>query len=107
VLAGQLLLVYRRALQVLRPTGATLDTAAIPFAELVQSNNGDWGNSLAVPLQRAGDPVKPKLVVEALDGLLAAKKEKGRSPLCVNALRVRLTRFAEAMARPLWGGCGG
>ena len=38
---------------------------------------------------------------EVLKDLLAAKAEKGRSHLYITDLRVRLTRFAEAMARPI------
>ena len=101
VLAGQELLVYRRAIQALEPVGASLDTAAVRFAELMQRNNGGLGNNLAAPQQAVGEPVKLKLVGEVLKDLLAAKAEKGRSHLYLTDLRVRLTRFAEAMARPL------
>src|SRR6266404_5414995 len=92
VLAGQELLVYRRAMQALRPTGASLDTAAVRFAELMQRNNGDSGNNVAAPQRSACEPVEPKLVVEVLKDLLAAKAEKGRSHLYLTDLRVRLTR---------------
>ncbi len=101
VLAGQELLVYRRAMRVLQPIGASLDTAAIRFVELMQRNNGDCVNNMTAPPQRAGESVKPKLVAEVLKELLAVKQEKGRSHLYLIDLRVRLTRFAEAMARPL------
>src|SRR5438270_7057628 len=47
VLAGQDLLVYRRALQALEPIGASLDTAAIRCVELMQPNNCDSVNKVA------------------------------------------------------------
>src|SRR6266446_1261417 len=98
VLAGQELLVYRRAMQALRPLGASLDAAAIRFAESMQRNTGDYVNNVTAPAQRTGDSVKPKLVSEVLKELLRAKEEKGRSQLYLIDLRVRLTRFAETIA---------
>src|SRR5881396_51472 len=70
VLAGQELLVYRRAMQALRPTRVSLDTAVIRFAEMMRRNNGDSGRSVAAPVQRTVAPVKPKLVAEVLKELL-------------------------------------
>jgi integrase len=102
VLTGQALLVYRRAMNALRPTRTSLDAAAVRFVELMQRNNGASGNSVAAPAQRAVTPVKPKLATEVLKELLTAKAEKGRSHLYLTDLRVRLTRFAEAMGRPLF-----
>jgi hypothetical protein len=101
VLAGQGLFAYRRAMQALEPIGASRDTAAVRFAELMQRNNGGLANKLAAPHRGVCGPVKPKLVAKVLKDLLAAKAEKGRSHLYLTDLRVRLTRFAEAMARPL------
>jgi integrase len=101
VLTGQPLLVYRRAMKALRPTRTSLDTAAVRFAELMRQNNGSSEASAAAPVQQAVRSIKSKLVAEVLKELLAAKTEKGRSHLYLTDLRVRLTRFAGTIARPL------
>jgi len=88
-------------MQALRPLGASLDAAAIRFAESMQRNTGDYVNNVTAPAQRTGDSVKPKLVSEVLKELLRANEEKGRSQLYLIDLRVRLTRFAGTIARPL------
>jgi integrase len=101
VLTGQDLLVYRRALEALRPTRASLDAAVLRFAELMKRNDAASSGFVATPVQSAGSVIKPKLVAEVLDELLSAKAEKGRSRLYLTDLRVRLTRFAGAMSRSL------
>jgi integrase len=101
VLSGQELLVYRRALQALKPTGASLDTAVIRYAELTKGNNGRSVVTVVLPTPDASASVKPKLVAEVLQELLAAKESKGRSQLYLTDLRVRLTRFADKMPRPI------
>jgi integrase len=101
VLTGQALLVYRRAMKTIRPTRTSLDTAVARFAESMRKSNGDSNGSVAAPAQHTGLSAKPKLVADVLKELLAAKTEKGRSHLYLTDLRVRLTRFAEAVERPL------
>jgi integrase len=101
VLTGQELLVYRRALQALKPSGAGLDTAAMRYTELMQGNNGHSVATIFRPIHELPDAAEPKLVTEVLRELLAAKEAKGRSHLYLTDLRVRLTRFADAMPRPI------
>ncbi|HEY5912778.1 MAG TPA: site-specific integrase [Verrucomicrobiae bacterium] len=101
VLTGEDLLVYRRAMQALRPMRTSLDTAALRFVEMTRQPNGSPKPNGVAPGQEAGPAIKSKLAAEVLKELLAAKTEKGRSQLYVNDLRVRLTRFADATARPL------
>ncbi len=101
VLAGQELLVYRRALQALKPSGASLDTAALRYSELTQGDNGHSVATIVRPPEATATSEKPRLVTEVLRELLAVKETKGRSRLYLTDLRVRLTRFADAMARPI------
>ncbi len=101
VLTGQALLVYRRAIKALRPTRTSLDTAVVRFAEMMRRNKGSSESHPTVLVQPLAQPITQKLVAEVLSELLAAKAQKGRSELYLTDLRVRLTRFAEAITRPL------
>jgi hypothetical protein len=94
VLTRQALLVYRRAMKVLRPTRTSLDTPAVRFAEMTHRNNGDSEVNATGPVQQPAQPTQQKLVAEVLKELLKEKAEKGRSHLYLTDLRVRLTRFA-------------
>lgn len=101
VLSGQDLLVYRRALKALKPTGASLATAVIRYAEQTKGTNGHSVATVVRPTPDAPPSVKPKLVAEVLQELLTAKESKGRSQLYLTDLRVRLTRFVDKMPRPI------
>jgi integrase len=79
-------------------TGVPLDVAAIQFARSMADGNGSVAS-----VQSAQSPpaVKALPVAEVVDELLAIKKAKGRSHLYLADLRIRLTRFAKALDRPL------
>jgi integrase len=103
ILAGEELIVYRRALQALQPTGVSLDMAAMQFAKPAQQSNGSTqaaGSAAALPHQNA---IKPVTAATVLAELLEIKAQKGRSELYLTDLRVRLTRFADAFTKPLAG----
>ena len=101
VLAGQELLVCRRAPRALKSSDASLGTAAIRHTELIQGNNGHSFAIIVGHWAATAPSVKEKIVAEVLRELLAAKEAKGRSHLYLTDLQVRLTRLSDAMARPL------
>lgn len=103
VLAGEELLIYRRATEALRSIGLPLDLAVIEFKRSMTRDQGVSANGAPVAvdsssLQRA---IKAVPVAQVVGELLASKKLKGRSRLYLTDLRVRLTRFADAVDRPL------
>jgi len=100
VLTGQELLIYRRATETLETIGVPLDLAVMEFVrsrDKAVSANGAPATVESFSLQRA---VKAVPVAQVVTELLASKKSKGRSRLYLTDLRVRLTRFADAVDRP-------
>jgi integrase len=91
-----------RALEHLRPTGVPLDEAAAQFAAALKHlNNATIVEAAKFYAERHGDQIKPKTVGEIVDEVLAIKEQKGRAPLYVKDLRLRLKPFAEAFVCPL------
>ena len=102
VLRGRDLLGYRRAIEILGPTGEDLEVAARQFAEA----RALLGSSSLLEALRAVASAKPealelKTVPEVVRELLEAKRSKGRSELYLRDLKVRLERVARAFPGPL------
>ena len=102
VLTGHELVIYRRALKALYPTGTDLDAAAGQFAQAAKVL-GDVSLVEAVNVYNARrqPQVVRKMVPEVVDELLAVKRSKGRSFLYLKDLRCRLARVAKAFVCPL------
>lgn len=103
VLTGEELLIYRRATEALKSIGVPLDLAVIEFTRSMtrgQRTDADGAPGAVGPASRPG-AVKAVPVAQVVGELLASKKLKGRSRLYLTDLRVRLTRFADAVDRPL------
>ncbi|HOW68033.1 MAG TPA: hypothetical protein P5186_28485 [Candidatus Paceibacterota bacterium] len=98
-LTGQELLIYRRATEALKDAGVSLDVAAIQFVQSVRTPNG--GNGVGAGAPGVQPVITPKPVAEVVEELLASKRAKGRSALYLTDLRIRLTRFAEAVPGPI------
>lgn len=102
VLTGEELLIYRRATEAPKTIGVPLDLAVMEFVRSMTRDKGVSANGAPATvesssLQRA---VKAVSVAEVVTELLASKKSKGRLRLYLTDLRVRLTRFADAVDRP-------
>lgn len=99
VLAGEELLIYRRAVEAVRSIGMPLDLAVIEFTRSMTMDKGASANGApatveSCPLQRAAVPV-----AQVVTELLASKKSKGRSRLYLTDLRGRGARGSgEAVA---------
>lgn len=102
VLRGRELLGYRRAMEILSPTGEALEAAARQFAE---ARTLLGGRPLLEALRAAAsarhEALELKTVPDAVQELLEAKRSKGRSELYLQDLRVRLERVARAFPGPL------
>lgn len=91
-----------RALEHLRPTGVALDEAAAQFAAAMKHlKNATIVEAAKFYATRHGDEINRKPVREIVDELVAMKEQKGRAPLYVKDLRLRLGPFADAFACPL------
>ena len=90
---------YGRAVELLRPTGASLEIAAASYAKSFEILGGDAVIEAAKFYARhRADQVTRKRVAEVVDELIAAKEGRGKSARYLGDLRARLTRFAEAFA---------
>lgn len=90
---------YGRAIELLRPTGASLELAASTFAKCFEILGGD--NLLeAVRHFAQHNPAKieHRLVADVIADLLAVKTADGCSTDYLTDLRQRLTRFADRFA---------
>jgi integrase len=88
---------YGRALELLRPTGATLELAAMTYAKCYEILGGDLMIEAAKFYRRhRADKITKKKVADVVVELLAAKEARKKSNRYVADLRTRLTRFAGA-----------
>ena len=102
VLRGRDLVGYRRAVEILGPTGTDLEIAARQFAEArALLGNTPLLDALRVVASAKPEALELKTVPEVVRELLEAKRSKGRSDLYLRDLRVRLERVARAFAGPL------
>lgn len=90
---------YGRAIELLRPTGATLEVVAATFAECFATLGSDRMLEAARFFRRHNaDKLPEKAVREVVDELLAIKAARGVSGRYLEDLKSRLSRFAEAFA---------
>lgn len=88
---------YGRAIELLRPTGISLELAAAHFAEAFKILGSDRITEAAkFFVQRDPDSITSRTVAEVVAELLAAKQSRGASVRYIQDLRARLNRFAEA-----------
>ncbi len=88
---------FGRALELLRPTGASLELATAHFAEAFKILGGDTLIEAAKFYRRhRADQIARKPIADAVVELLAVMEAKKKSPRYIGDLKTRLTRFAEA-----------
>ncbi len=87
---------FGRAIELLRPTGVSLELAAATFAEAFQILNGNAIVEATKSYVARHAPIQPKSVAEVVTELIAVKKSRNASLPYVQDLRTRLGRFAEA-----------
>lgn len=90
---------YGRALELIKPTGATLEHAALIYAKIYEICGGDYGIEAAkfFTTHRA-DRIQQKKVSEVVTELLQAKEARKKSDRYIADLRARLTKFASTFA---------
>jgi len=90
---------YGRAVELLRPTGATLEVASAVYAKAYEILGGDYISEAAMFFARhRADQITRRTVAEAVKELIEAKKARGKSARYVADLNSRLTRFAKSHA---------
>lgn len=90
---------YGRAMELLRPTGASLEVAAASYAKAFAISGGDTVIEAANFYARhRADQVQRKKVVDVITELIAAKEAREKSSRYIGDLRARLTRFAASFA---------
>jgi integrase len=90
---------YGRAIELLRPTGASLEVAAASYAKAFEILRGDAVIEAAKFYARHGaNRVTRKTTAEVVRELIAAKEARGKAARYIGDLRARLARFAEAFA---------
>jgi integrase len=85
---------FGRAIEILRPTGVSLELAAASFAEAFKILNGNAIVEAAKFYLVRHKPIQPKAVVDVVAELMAVKESRGASARYVQDLRSRLDRFA-------------
>jgi integrase len=90
---------FGRAVELLRPTGASLELAAAHYAEAFKILGSDTLIEAAKFYARhQPDQVERRRVSDVKDELVALKKSRGLSASYTNDLRNRLTRFSDAFS---------
>ena len=90
---------YGRAMELLRPTGASLELACATFASCFETLGSNRMQEAATFYQRHGaNAVTPKPVADVVAELIGLKENRGASKRYVADLRQRLSRFANAFA---------
>ena len=88
---------FGRALELIRPTGATLEMVAATYAKAFEILGSDAMIEAAKFYKRhRADQVTRKPVADVIAELVALKESRGRSADYTKDLRQRLTRFASA-----------
>ena len=86
---------YGRAMELLRPSGASLEIACATYAKAFDLLGGDAMIEAArFYSARRPDKITRRTVAEVLAELLAAKEARGKSDRYLADLRIRLGRFA-------------
>jgi integrase len=93
-LTGKDRLVYGRALEAVKETGASLDAAALEYGEAWKHLDGvSLVDAAKFYARHHGKGIKRKPIAEAVDEIIAAKKAGGVSELYLSDLRYRLRAF--------------
>src|SRR5439155_20117481 len=87
---------YGRAVELLRPTGTSLELAAARYAKAVEIIGSDLVvEAASYYVQHRADRIEKRRVPVVVEELLANRKSKGKSERYVADLRARLNRFAK------------
>jgi integrase len=90
---------YGRAVELLRPSGATLELASAVYAKASEILGGDYIIEAATFFKsHRADQITRRTVAEVITELIAAKRARAKSARYVGDLSSRLTRFANSHA---------
>ncbi|MHB8522192.1 MAG: tyrosine-type recombinase/integrase [Limisphaerales bacterium] len=90
---------FGRAIELLRPTGLSLEMAAANVAKSFEILGEDaMVEAATFYARRRADQVERRKVADVVGELIAAKEARGKSARYIGDLRARLTRFAETFA---------
>ncbi len=93
---------YARALELLRPTGQSLELVASTYAKAYADLGGDRiGEAVAFFLRNNPDNLTQRTVAEVVAEMLAQREADGVSACHLRDLRGRLSRFAKAFQVPM------
>jgi integrase len=88
---------YGCSVELIAPTGASLEHAADVYAKCFEILEGDFAVEAARFFkQHRADKIIPRTVPEAVTELVAARKARNKSPRYLSDLESRLNRFAAA-----------
>jgi integrase len=87
---------FGRAIEILAPTGVSLELAAVSFAEAFRILNGNAIVEAAKFYLARHKPIQPKAVADVVAELMAVKESRGSSARYLQDLQSRLGRFADA-----------
>ncbi len=85
---------FGRAIEILRPTGVSLELATASFADAFQLLNGNAIVEAAKFYLARHTPIQPKAVALMVEDLISVKESRKASARYVQDLRSRLERFA-------------
>jgi integrase len=95
-LTGKDRLVYGRALEAIKETGVSLDAAAFEYGEALKQLEGvSLIDAAKFYARHHGRGITSKLVADAVEEMIAAKKTNGVSDLYLSDLRYRLGAFGQ------------
>jgi integrase len=86
---------FGRAIELLRPTGASLEAAAATFAKCFEILGGELHVDAARFYASRHKQTTPKLLSDVIAELLAVKESRGAAPRYLEDLRSRLRRVAQ------------
>jgi integrase len=89
---------YGRGVELIRPTGATLETVCDTYARCYKEVGDRMLEACRFFKLHNADSLKPCTVRKAIDELVENRKKRGKSARYTGDLKARLDRFAESFA---------
>jgi integrase len=90
---------FGRAIELLRPTGVSLEVAVATFAQCFEVLNGNVMFDAARFYVARHKPIQPKSVADVVAELIAVKESRNASARYLQDLQSRLGRFADAFKK--------
>jgi len=86
---------YGRAVEILRPTGASLELAATVYAKVFQIVGEDAIEAATFYARHRAGQVQKRKIADVVVEFVTSREARGKSAAYVNDLRQRLARFAK------------